>query len=179
MKAPVSLGFLTPDEKRIRRGDWLMSASSGEVATDPETVPDWDYFTGLEVRRSLEVDLRGALEDCGLGPDSELSAVITWHSSWTNLRGASRPQRVVDGTNSLIMDLPGEQLGGTLTLQCRIFASDSGSSSNSLAPHRPGSTLWSDELRVRLEGAGERFPTLPVDFPHRGSPADRRMRPGR
>lgn len=167
MRAPVSLGFLAPEDKRLRAGSWFISAS-GDVLTDPGAIADWDYFTPMTISLQLEADLTGALEDSRLSTDAELAGVITWHSSWTNLRGASKPHRIVDGMNSLVLELPPEQLGGRLTLECRVVLSRLGSKRDSLAPYRPGSTLWSDEIRVTLEGEGARFPVLPIDFPQAG-----------
>ena len=61
----------------------------------PAEIADRDYFQDLTVTRVIAVDLPGALADCGLN-DAALGAVLTWHSSLTNLRGSSAaptPQR--------------------------------------------------------------------------------------
>jgi hypothetical protein len=146
--------------------------SSEDAREDPEILPDWDYFTDLRVARSLFVDLPQLLEDTGLDNNSVVSAVLTWHSSWTGLRGSSNPISLMDGENHLAIDLEGERLGGRLALETRIVL-ENASTAHPLAPHRRGSTLWADSTRVVLEGSGARFPVVPAPFDKSGIAAGR------
>lgn len=141
-----------------------MSLGEGREYERPETIPDWDYFTSLYIECVLDIQLSHTLEDCALDSGASLATVLGWHSSWTNLRGTSEPVRLVEGENSATLTLPGELLGGRLTLDCRLVLADAGQSRHSLAPHRSASTLWSETIRIGLEGEGGRFPVLPVDF---------------
>jgi hypothetical protein len=127
-------------------------------------VPDWDYFTQVVVDRQLIVDLDGLRRDCRLGEDAQIAGVITWHSSWTNLRGTGEVHNLENGENSLSVALPGEQLGGRLTLDARVLLHSNVSVESRISPHRRGSTLWVDTTRIDLEGAGARFPVVPVPF---------------
>lgn len=164
MRAPVSLGFRTPETGRMGVRRWVVSAQHGGEYERPDVIPDWDYFTPLGIECVLDVQLGHALADCGLDGGSLLAAILGWHSSWTNMRGGSAPVRLLEGQNTVTLTLPGELLGGRLTLDCRVVLADAGQSSHPLAPHRVGSTLWSESIRIGLEGAGGRFPVLPVDF---------------
>lgn len=174
MTAPVSLGFLQPRADRIATGPWLLSAAGTDEVEDPHSLPDWDYSTLVRVERRLYVDVQGVLDDCGLREDSELRAVLTWHSTWTGLRGAGAAIRITDGGNVLQVAVPGELLGGQLNLEVRLVLGRKAHRIDELAPLRPGSTLWSDSTRVRLEGSGTRFPVVPVPFSQTGLAGGRR-----
>jgi len=167
MRSPVSLGFLTPDPSRISAGRWIVGQGDDPL-TDPAALPDWDYFTDVTVERELDIDLNGLRSDCQLADDSELVAVIMWHSTWTNLRGAGSSTRLRQGTNLLSVSLPGTSLGGHLNLEARVLLGQTPTPPRRPSPHRPGSTLWADATRVDLEGVGTRFPVVPIPFDRSG-----------
>jgi hypothetical protein len=164
MRAPVSLGFRTPEDKRIRAGGWIIVTPGGQELESPESVPDWDYFMPLHIERDIEVDVGGVRADCGLDGRATVVGAVAWHSSWTNLRGCTPAIPIRDGVNTLSADLPGEVLGGRLTIESCLLLGTTIHQSPSLAPYRGGSTLWTDSLRVTLEGTGGRFPVLPLSF---------------
>lgn len=164
MKAPVSLGFRTPANVRVRGGAWVVTPLGRSALENPDVLPDWDYFTTLGISREMEVDLEGALDDCGLPPSAQLGASIAWHSSRTNLRGATESIVLHHGRNLVSGTIDGKLLGGRLTLEVRVVLKAHTANRNSLAPHRPGSSLWLDSTRIQLEGAEPRFPILPISF---------------
>lgn len=167
MSAPVSYGFLRPQASRVAAGPWRVVSAGSAEADDPVFLADWDYNTNLTINRSLDVDVTGLLQDCGLTGDSDIIALITWHATGTGIRGTSEPTRLADGTTSLPLELPGELLGGRLNLETRIVACNP-LGEHPLRPKRKGSTLWNDVTRIALEGAGMRFPVMPVPFDKTG-----------
>jgi hypothetical protein len=142
----------------------MVTMPGGRELESPDSAPDWDYFTPLHIERDIEVDLRGLKADCGLDDQAIIAGVVTWHSSWTNLRGCTPPAPIRDGLNTLALELPGEVLGGRLTIESRLILGAAVHSGLSLAPHRAASTLWAESHRVTLEGTGGRFPVLPLSF---------------
>jgi len=157
-----SPGFLTPSEGRVRPGEPVVLCR-GEIQTDSSQVASWDYSADIGVQRDIDVDLTGLLHDTGLGPGSRVVGLLTWSSTATRLRGAGHTVLLTRGSNSLKLDLRGDQLGGVLTVDTRLVLERAGHPLP-LSPHRPGSTLWSDATRIQLEGGGARFPTIPLPF---------------
>lgn len=169
MRAPISVGYLTPHEGVIRAGAWSMLDPAGVPVGLPPALPDWDYNTDLRIMRQLDIDLTGLLAACLLQPDTPVRAHILWHSTGSGLRGASTAVRVEDGTNILNLELSGGLLGGMLKLEARVVLGGTIEPPTSpMAPHRPGSILWSERTHVMLEGGGARFPVMPVSFARAG-----------
>lgn len=164
MRAPVSLGYLTPALDHVRAGPWSVSSANGQTLTANGVLQGWDYFTPVHVERELTVDLRAIRRDCGLPDASVISGVLAWNSSLTNVRGAASTEITEIPTTTLHLDLDPTCLGGTLTVHSRLVLARSHPGVSRLAPRRAGSILWSDEIRIVLEGEGQRFPLWPLDF---------------
>lgn len=165
MRAAASLGYLLPRDGLVRVGPWLLVDAAGSASELGNSVPDWDYLTPVRLARQFEVNLYVLRQDCDLAGSASVRAAVQWHASGSRLRGTSEPIEVAHGSNSIELALPGDLLGGTLSLELRVVLGDPGPSSGSLfAPRRPGSVLWSDGTRTRLEGGGTRFPMTPVSF---------------
>jgi hypothetical protein len=164
MKAPISVGYRLPALDRVQAGPWLclMGVASDELS-NPAELEEWDYFTDVIVRRELVVDLDGIRSDCGLDDAANIGLALSWHSSRTNLRGYGSVVDADVGSNFLSLSLKGEQLGGRLTLGCRLVVLHD-QLPKPATPSRAGSILWSDEHRVTLEGSGSRFPVVQLDF---------------
>ncbi len=161
---PVSLGFLQPDPTRLSATRPDITYSHGLTVVDGRA-PEWDYNAPVRVEWRLTVDHPGIRADCGLEDTARFDAVISWHSTWTNLRGAGRVTALNNGENTLDLDVPGEVLGGTLNLTLTVVLGDAGPTAASpFAPHRPGSPLWSCRSAVVLEGSAARMPVMAVDF---------------
>jgi len=157
-----SLGYRLPASSRIGHSAPTLLCRDQEQA-DPETATDWDYNASVGMRLALTVDLAGLLDDCGLGPESEVVAQMTWSSSTTPVRGCGAVVRLADGINMVAMDAPGDRLGGSLTIETRISVRRPRATAD-FAAVRSGSALWSVRHSVVLEGVGARFPTTAVEF---------------
>lgn len=164
MRSPISYGFLRPKASRVRAGAWRVTPYGQEELLDPESLPNWDYFTDIQVAQTLQVQLAGIREDCRLSPTSTIKGLVLWHSQWTGLRGASSPQILREGSNDLETLVPAHLVGGRLTIESRIVLGQAVAPLDVLAPHRPGSTLLALIHRIALEGAGTRFPIVQIPF---------------
>lgn len=128
---------------------------------------DWDYDTTLSLFRPLTIDGARARRTSGLVDGSELDLSVQWFASSSALRGRAWrcPVPAVDGFEAAVaFDLPGGDLGGTLELVTSITLRTAASGSSAAAAARPGSVLWSDRLRVLLQGDNTLFPIAPADF---------------
>ena len=160
----VSRGYLVPTEVSVRAKAWTVRLSDGVEVDAVDAVPDWDYFTPVRLRRSVAVDRNEIVESCQLDGGAALALVAIWHSSWTGLRDSTRHFPVNGDGCELSFELPGDVLGGVLTIETRLVLDEPGESTSPLAAYRPGSILWSDRSSLALEGTGSRFPLVPISF---------------
>lgn len=169
MSGPISVGYLQPDQSRVRPGSPEIRYG-GRLLNDDHTAPNWHYLTDVTVEWTLDVDLDGMLKDCGLTAAARIGGLITWRSERTNLRGGGTITDLRSGNNQLALHLPGSDLGGVVAIEARVVLAATASEAEPLAPRRPGSLLWSTSDRIILEGSGGRFPTAVSDFDEAGLP---------
>lgn len=155
----------SPDTAKVV--EFLITSGDSQWVS-PSFVPDWDDETPLEVVVSLDVDLERGLVECGLPPGSRLAGHLIWHATGSRLRGAGAAHEIEPGINRLSLQFSGSELGGTLIVRVVLTLLEAAPDSDALAPHRPGSLLWTYDTSVRLEGQGSRFPTSHVSFAETG-----------
>jgi hypothetical protein len=143
-------------------------SAGSDTLEEPNRAEHWDFFTPITGTRHLEVDVIGILADCGLDETATIGAVLHWSSSSTSLRGNSTVRQIQGPEVTVSVKLEGEDLGGTLRLDCQVILMGSPTSTVARAPHRPGSILWSDGTTIVLEGQSPRFPIQVVDFDRAG-----------
>lgn len=156
--------YRRPSDDVVRTTPWTLAGEDTELA---DVLPDWDYDTVLSLRRRLVIDGARARKECGLEEDADLAVSIRWTASGSLLRGRAWQTAVppTDGAELIVaFDLPGTDLGGTLTLELVLVLVDAGGAISSIAPWRPGSVLWSERRDVRLRGDAAQFPVAVADF---------------
>lgn len=163
MTAPVSLGFLQPAPHRVTAAEPGVSYGDSRPLTAGRA-ENWDYNAPIRAEWPFTADLPGLLNDCGLDDTTRIIAVLSWHSTWTNLRGAGTPVTVTDGANEATIEIPGALIGGVLTLTLTVTVGTPAPGTRPPAPHRPGSPLWAARRTVTLEGSAARMPVMAVDF---------------
>lgn len=139
----------------------------GQSEALPDALPHWDYQTSLDLERQVEIDLDAIWQTVRLREDARVGLSVVWASSGSGLREpAGSVPLGISGTSTVLVrtQLPGDRLGGTITLRTLLTVLDPGSAGDSLAPRRAGSILWSDEVRIRLQGDAPQFPIAVVDF---------------
>ncbi|WP_218000601.1 hypothetical protein [Nocardia higoensis] len=157
----------------VRAGEWQLTVD-GEEMPLPEAYPHWDYQTDLRLRRTVQVDLAGALSGATLAPDTDLTVAAIWTSSGSRLRGIVSRVLVPDsGAVELKADLAGSELGGVVLLDTALVLTRRRSGDDRpIAPRRAGSVLWSDRSQIRLQGDAPQFPVAVVDFARTDHPED-------
>jgi hypothetical protein len=155
--------YLLPSPEAIAAGPWFLN--EGEPL--PERLPNWDPATEFAVFREIELDAERLASEGGLGTDARVRLLPMVRSDLTGLRIVGTTTDVdlasAEAAHPIALRVPGEKLGGTVTLSTRLVWL-SGADSSSLGPTRPGSEVWGDEIRCILEGEGSRFPVSAVSF---------------
>lgn len=157
--------FLVASSSSIVHSGWQID-TAGILQSLPSRVDSWDYQAVLNLRASLQVDRAAVLEESGLGPLSNLEAIVVVRSSTTKIERLvqrSRIERDTSGGTDFRLSLVGSELGGRLTVETRVVVIDA-VPEKSTAPTARGSILWRHLESTDLEGTGAQFPTDAEDF---------------
>lgn len=158
-------GFLEPDPNLFTLYPPVFSIN-GVPASETSSLEGWDYSCEFGLSWELDIDKPTLLQDCGLGPSTDIRLGFRWKSSKTTLYDSHLASPVVDGRNVVTAVVPSELVGGLLTISVYVLVmSVQPHECSPLAADRPGSILWSDSRQVYLEGDGSRFPLVAVEFP--------------
>jgi hypothetical protein len=158
---------------RVFRPEHLMaqpwqSHASGTTGPLTSELPHWDYNVDLRLVRSLIAHEGEIRSGCLLQPHDSVVAVVVWRSSGNNVRGRGCVVPIGNSEKprefTLSADIPGHMLAGDVDISTQIVLGEACDRDNLLAPRFPGSILWSDNIRVSLEGHASRFPMEAVDF---------------
>jgi len=168
----VSLGYLTPQQGAVQCGDWIIRPKGQELLANPNQIENWQYATDLYVERPVSVGETLLRHSAALSDRDQIRGAVSWKASATGLQGASSLTILREGPNTLVVPIPGDLLGGTLTLRTVVSVAALDTGRSPLAAHRTGSVLWSDELTVILEGDVSRFPTEALSFRVNGLGSD-------
>lgn len=158
--------YLRPDVDTISETRWLVRVGGREVGGS--VVEGWDYSTPVHVRFTCLVDLAVLLSTASLGDDAQIRLVLRWRSTASGIRGVSEGTIVRGGQALADLALDGAELGGDLLIDAALLLDSAGRAPGSLAPHRPGSVLWSLRRKLELEGDRERFPVELISFRRAG-----------
>lgn len=165
----ISVGHLVVEEGTINPPEWQYSVN-GHIATlSGSTLPDWNYFSDLNVSCAVTVDLASLRQDLLVPQDLTLAWVLIARSTTSAVITSGVPTPVIDGRQEVSMDVPASTLGGALTVELEMgVASVSKLPSASFAPSRVGHTVYRTSSRVVLEGDAGQLPILPVSFTDHG-----------
>jgi hypothetical protein len=164
MKSAPATPYLLPPDGLISDHPWT-TEDGREI---PELLEHWDPHTDTLVSRIVEADVDKIRSACQLGGDGTFALTASWYSSRTRLADHAAPVEFghlrgrVRASVSLLV--PGSAAGGRLDLRTSLVLRSAGDRMSPIAPRREGATLWTDEVRVALEGGSARFPTTAVDF---------------
>jgi hypothetical protein len=159
------LGYLTPSPDALKLSEIRVIADDNEPLANPELIPHWHYATDLVVERNISADIEAIRREARLNAGDSILGTLIWRSTSTGLQGSSPPVTLGSGPNELRVSVPGREIGGQLRLRTVVSARASAKGVRDyLAFHRSGSTLWSDEFVMLLEGDSSRFPTEALSF---------------
>lgn len=163
----VAYPFLTLSPLTVETSSWQIARAAGEFQQAVDYLSDWDYATPLHVRRTIEVNLMAAKQDLDLdaGELALAAAVRVGTGPGRMPRAIIRQEwRDLTGPVTFELEIPGNLLSSTLHLRTSIILAREPLEAGELSPRKVGDRLWSDEIRIRLEGEDPRFPIEVADF---------------
>ena len=159
--------FRTASEAAVAADPWIMQTPKGPLVL-LEKLPHWDYNTNIDLRRTLNVDVRQTLNDCGLNKGEQSLALLATARTDSGFRHTVAFKDLTSTDDELETELAGilrgSEVGGTVTLETALLVRRPPDDPKPLQPRYPGSVLWSDTHQVTLEGSGSRFPIEVVPF---------------
>lgn len=158
---------------RIRAAPWRLGDTAGDPV--PAALPAWDYASDLTLARLVEIDLAELRADCGLPPDAPLRLAVRHWPSTSLLRTSAHAQDLAPhqdrATCEVLISVDSSELGGFLTVETLVVLAGDLPTTEPFVAARGGSILWSDQIRVHLEGGAGLLPIAPVSFAEAGLPA--------
>ncbi len=170
MNRRIAFPFLTLSDAAIEASPWEVSLGGEDWHEAGDFLPDWDASCDIHVRRRLGLDREVAAADLGL-PTEDLNLFVGVRIG----TGQGRLPRLVVARHSRNVDrenpvwqfeniVEGRMLSLVLDLETQVCLAASPSSPGPLSPAFIGDRLWSDRMRIRLEGEEPRFPIETVDL---------------
>lgn len=173
MANEISYGFLRPQGERFSDVSFAVKCGSDvvEVTAEPDTrglaeLPSWGRGNDITVMAELSTVVDAVITDCDLSFDgTQLGALLRWHCPATSIRGFGDTTTLGGGTSRHSVTIPGYDVAGTVMVELAVvLLRNSAVNSNSVAPTQVGSVLWTQEVRILLEGIGSTVDTTPYDF---------------
>ena len=170
MNRRVAFPFLTLSDAAVTADPWSLSLDGESWQAAGDFLQNWDYASEIRIRRALLIhpdiaanDLEVTAEDLqlalgvrvGTGPGRLARSIV-----------ARDCRKLEPGSwrEEFEIVVPGDHLSLVLDVQTHILLAVPPRGFGSLSPQRSASRLWSDTLRVRLEGEEPRFPMEVADL---------------
>jgi hypothetical protein len=163
----------TPPFRRVQKHppvvDWSLGDDDGEFRAWSSVLLDWD--PDAVIRPAVRVTIRrsAVFEETGVGPDAPLRVGLCWHCPGSQVRGSGASVVVTESgedlvTHTLSCEVPGEDLASEVDFRVVLVLEGPGDAGQPLSARRTGSVLWEARNRIKVEGAGGRFPMAWIDF---------------
>jgi hypothetical protein len=157
--------YLVPGAETCGFHDWEV-LRQGEWSALPDALDDWAPGTDLSLRRVINLDIGAAREQMRLPASSPLNVAVSWLESKYGMRGeVARLRLEASGAQSLEVTLPGDEIGGVLSIRTTLSLGESWQAPPGVAAWA-GSIVQDDVVRIRLQGTAGLFPVSIVDFAH-------------
>lgn len=170
MSGRVAYPFLTLGPEAVSATPWLIGLDDAPPEPALDHLKDWDYAAAITVRRTLAINLQAAAQALDIPEhDLAMSVVLAVGTGSGRLPRDVRligPWPVSTERHELTIDevVPGSGLSGALHLQTVVMLSASPQARGALSPWRTGARLWSDAIKIRLDGEESRFPLEITSF---------------
>ena len=170
MNRRVAFPFLTLSDSAVEASTWEISLDGTEWSAAGEFLPHWDSASDIRIRRTLRLNLELAASDLGI-PVNHLAAAASVRIGTGQgrlprqvLSRTRRELRSGDTSWEFEQTIEGRGLSMVLDLQTEFLLANASAEAAALSPVHPSDRLWSDNVRVRLEGEEPRFPIETADL---------------
>ncbi len=170
MNRRIAFPFLTLSDAAVEATPWEVSIDGVEWVEAGDFLSNWDSSSDIHVRRRFKVlreivaaDLSLPIEDLNLS----LGVRIGTGQGRLPRLVVSRHTRAVDWENpawQFESVIKGGMLSMVLDLHAQVTLASSPNRPGVLSPTSVGDRLWSDSVRIRLEGEEPRFPIETADL---------------
>ena len=170
MNRRIAFPFLTLSDAAVKADPWSLSLNGGSWQTAGDFVQDWDAASEIRIRRTLAIDPQIAADDLGVTTGSIRLAlgvrVGTGPGRLPRLILLRENRTLESGTwrEEFDIPVPGDRLSLVLDVETRVVLAAPPNDFGPLSPRRVANRLWSDAVRVLLEGEEPRFPMEVADF---------------
>ena len=170
MNRRVAFPFLNLSDAAIDAAQWTWSLNGGDQDPAGDFLPDWDAASAIRFHRTVRVDPLIAADDLGVPLDNlRLSIGVrvgTGQGRLPRLILLQNCRKLEEGAwqEELDFEVAGAQLSLILDIRTHIVLATPPDESARLSPKRIADRLWSDTLRIRLEGEEPRFPIEIADL---------------
>lgn len=165
----ISVGHLVVEDGIIESPEWEYAVNGQVTKLLGNTLPDWNYFSDLDVSCVVTVDLSVLQQELHIPPDLVLAWVLIARSTSSPVITSSKPLPVIQGAQEVAITVPASTLGGALVLELEMgVLSPSKTATAEFAPSQVGHTVYQTSSRIVLEGDAGQLPILPVSFADHG-----------
>lgn len=170
MNRRVAFPFLTLSDEALSAGKWEVQLNNDPPKPAADFLADWDPGSLIGLSRTVELDPEQAARDLEMEQDG-LEFVLnvrvgTGQGQLPRLILRRESHRLDDGNVvcQLGFSIPGDMLSSVLDVRTDVLLAVPVASGSPLSPQKAGDRIWSDEIRIRLEGEEPRFPIETADF---------------
>ena len=170
MSGRVAFPFLTLSDGAVRASHWACSLDGQPEEPAGDFLSNWDAASVVRIRRRVQIEPRIAASNLEVAPENlRLSLVVRIGT------GTGRLPRLIlyrqthelcekAWEKELDIEVTGEQLSLVLDVQTQVLLAAPTDDCGPLSPRRVADRVWSDSLRIRLEGEEPRFPMEVIDM---------------
>ncbi len=170
MNRRIAFPFLTLSDAAVEASSWEVSLDGVDWHEADDFLADWDASRDIHLRRNLRLNLEVAAADLALPPE-DLNLLVGIRIG----TGQGRLPRLIIYRHTEPMPreepvwrfeglIESRMLSLILDLQTWIILESPPETPGALSPTSGCDRLWSDHLRIRLEGEEPRFPIESTDL---------------
>lgn len=170
MNQRIAFPFLTLSDAAVDAAAWSCSLDGGTLNPAGDFLPDWDAASVIRFCRKVSIDPQIAENDLNVNREKLRLAITvrvgTGQGRLPRLILSREFRELTAGTWQEVFDfeITGEKLSLVLDVHTQIMLAVPLEGCPKLSPRCVADRLWSDTLRVRIEGEEPRFPIEIIDM---------------
>jgi hypothetical protein len=164
MTSRVAFPFLTLSDAAVSVTKWEISRNGSDFSAVTDYISDWDPSITLHFRRRVSVKPELVASELAIPKDClKIAATVRVGTGQGRIPRSSIAKsnyslQAPEWTCEIQSMIPGNAASSIIDLRLEILLAEEPAKCGQLSPKRRGDRLWSDTLRVFLEGEEPRFP---------------------